>query len=210
MLSLLDTLKDSADKLIPGRVPDYPLLMDIIDYLTYYPDQYHHPREDVVFSKLAQDIPGFKPKLDKLTKEHRQMADVNQRLLSELKKISSGRPASRKRLHQDIIRYIEDYQSHIQFEKKEIFPLAKGKIEQTDWRQLKSMTHFVDDPLFGDNLNHKYYRLEKAIRASLGDLSNTHPPSEFAPFDLLVKGVTSLAGLPLRVLRSVNPCRQRG
>jgi hemerythrin-like domain-containing protein len=209
LLSLLDILRESADKLMPGKVPDYPMLMDIIHYLTYYPDQYHHSRENLVFTRLEQKIPKFKSKLDRLIREHKILADCNLKLLSELEKIDSGRPADRKKLHQNIIRYIDDYEKHIRFEDREVFPLATGDIDLRFWRRLKQKTHFIDDPLFGDDVNFKYYRLEKAIRTSLGDLSHTLRPTEFSPFDLLVKGFTSLAGTPLRVLRSVNPCKSR-
>ena len=37
--SLLDTLEKQAAKLKPGKIPDYHLLLDIVDYLTHYPDE---------------------------------------------------------------------------------------------------------------------------------------------------------------------------
>ena len=65
-LSLLDTLEQETEKLKPGKVPDYHLLLDIVDYLTHYPDQYHHPREDLLFAKMLNSDKSFKTDLERL------------------------------------------------------------------------------------------------------------------------------------------------
>ena len=54
----------------PGKVPDYHLLLEIVDYLTHYPDQYHHPREDLLFTRMLESDSKFRRKLDRLEREH--------------------------------------------------------------------------------------------------------------------------------------------
>ena len=41
--SLLDNLEQESKRLQPGKVPDYPLLLEIVDYLTHYPGQRRVP-----------------------------------------------------------------------------------------------------------------------------------------------------------------------
>jgi len=72
-LSLLDALEQEAEKLQPGRVPDYHLLLDIVDYLTHYPDQYHHPREDLLFAKMLSVDKSFKPDRKRLERRHKTL-----------------------------------------------------------------------------------------------------------------------------------------
>ena len=39
--SLLDRLEEEAEKLKPRKIPDFHLLLDIVDYLNHYPGRYH-------------------------------------------------------------------------------------------------------------------------------------------------------------------------
>ena len=32
---------------------DFPLMRDVMLYMTRYPDQFHHPKEDLLFTALA-------------------------------------------------------------------------------------------------------------------------------------------------------------
>jgi hemerythrin-like domain-containing protein len=48
---LLDLLEREAGRLESGQDPDYQLMLDIVDYLNDYPEKFHHPREDIAFSR---------------------------------------------------------------------------------------------------------------------------------------------------------------
>ena len=41
-----------------GELPDYELVKKILDYCLAYPDQCHHPKEDLVFRKLRARDPA--------------------------------------------------------------------------------------------------------------------------------------------------------
>ena len=64
--SLLDTLERQSEKLQPRKIPDYHLLLEVVDYLTHYPGQYHHPREDLLFASLLKCDKKFQSRLDRL------------------------------------------------------------------------------------------------------------------------------------------------
>ena len=49
-----------------GKTPDYPLLQDIMCYMTQYPDRFHHPKEDLVFAQLLKREPGAHADIDAL------------------------------------------------------------------------------------------------------------------------------------------------
>ncbi len=70
ILSLLDTLEQQANKLKPGKIPDYHLLLEMVDYLIQYPDPFHHPREDLLFAGLLKREKKFRTRLDRLEREH--------------------------------------------------------------------------------------------------------------------------------------------
>ena len=54
---LLRLLQHEVEVFSTAEVPNYALMLDIISYLRDYADQYHHPREDEVFRRLAAHRP---------------------------------------------------------------------------------------------------------------------------------------------------------
>ncbi|WP_348672662.1 hemerythrin domain-containing protein [uncultured Abyssibacter sp.] len=175
---LLDTLADETAKLQPGRIPDYHLLADIVDYLIYYPDRYHHTRENLLFDHLRREHPRFKRQLNRLVSDHQALSGVSKDLYVELRHIRDGRRANRPELAALLERFIDGYRKHLHFETSDVFPLATGEIGVEDWNQLKSRTRFVDDPLFGDDIQLKYFRLQRAIQEGLNELVDHLPSSQ--------------------------------
>jgi hypothetical protein len=59
-----------------GDRPDYKVIRAIISYFELYPEMYHHPLEDLVFSKLKLRDPAAAAKVGGLTLEHQKGAKV--------------------------------------------------------------------------------------------------------------------------------------
>jgi hemerythrin-like domain-containing protein len=53
---LLDLVERELAAFHDGGQPDYGLLLDIVHYLRHYPDRFHHPREDVAFTRLGHHL----------------------------------------------------------------------------------------------------------------------------------------------------------
>ncbi len=47
-------LLDAIDLQVNGGSPDFGLLHEILEYLLTYPDQYHHPKEDLIYRALCR------------------------------------------------------------------------------------------------------------------------------------------------------------
>jgi len=47
---LLDLLERQVASFHDGGSPDYELMLEIMYYMTHYPDVLHHPKEDLVFA----------------------------------------------------------------------------------------------------------------------------------------------------------------
>jgi len=71
---LLRLLQRQLDLFHRNEQLNYELMMDIVSYLREYTDQYHHPREDVAFERLAKSCPDLKLDLARLMQEHRVIA----------------------------------------------------------------------------------------------------------------------------------------
>jgi hemerythrin-like domain-containing protein len=163
--ALLDTLETLALNLDKGKIPDYHLLLDVLDYLKHYPDHYHHPREDYIFSALLSRNHSIDTKIDRLTREHRTLHEENDALFNEFTRIVAGRPANRPQILERLTGYIHLYREHMDFENSEIFPMAQGTLSPGDWAQVREKTLYIDDPLFGDTILRKFARLTRRLRA---------------------------------------------
>jgi len=169
--SLLDTLQEQAEKLVPGKIADYHLLLDVVDYLTHYPDQYHHRREDLLFNMLQRRDRSFGKKVERLQREHETLRVYNDQLFNELNSIVEGGRADREKLKSMLERYINGYHKHMDFEAREIFPGAKGKLKASDLEKLEVRTRYIDDPIFGRGVEKQYRRLARNIESRFANFS---------------------------------------
>ncbi len=202
--SLLDTLERESARLKPRKIPDYRLLLDIVDYLTHYPDQYHHPREDLLFTTLMKQDGRFAPRVEKLQKEHRALAASNHRLFNELNRIVSGRPVDRPELLRSIQLYISEYHRHMDFESREIFPRARGTLTAADWKKLGASTRYIDDPLFGGEVQYQYRRLGRNLGAKVEALSEELVVREFSAIESTIGRLSEAAGTVGRLKAAIE------
>lgn len=210
--SLLDTLEKEAKRLAPGKVPDYPLLLEMIDYLTHYPGQYHHPREDLLFAQLLARDKKFKKQLDRLLREHETLHAYNDKLFGTLSAIVRGEPADRPDLLQTLKSYLRGYHSHIKFESREIFPHAKGTLSRADLKKLDAKTRFIDDPIFGGRVQKQYRRLGRNLQLILDNVSFELVSREYSTFESILVKLSEMAegARERRGHRSDKSCRGSG
>lgn len=168
--SLLDLLEQQVAKLVPGKIPDYHLALDVLDYLTHYPDKYHHPREDMLFAALLQHDRSFRKQLERLEREHRTLHGYNDELFTELSAIARGRRVEQAELRASLERYVTGYRKHMDFESREIFPLARGQLSDAELAMLEEKTRYIDDPLFGRRLEKRFRRLARNVQSRVEDL----------------------------------------
>jgi hemerythrin-like domain-containing protein/prefoldin subunit 5 len=192
LASLLDNLDKQIARLKPGKIPDYHLLLDIIDYLTHYPDQYHHPREDLLFNSMLEHDDGFKPLLERLEREHHTLSAYNHDLFHELTQIAAGRAVNRPELLHRIERYSAEYRKHMDYESREIFPRAKGSLSAADRRKLGEKTRYIDDPLFGGELQYKYRRLGRGLQARAEAVSQELVAREFSAIESTIEKLSGV------------------
>jgi hemerythrin-like domain-containing protein len=210
LASLLDTLDNEAARLKPGKIPDYPLLLDIIDYLTHYPDQYHHPREDLLFTTMVRRDDAFKPLLERLEREHRTLQLYNRELFNELTQVAAGRAVNRPELLHSIERYGAAYRQHMDYESREIFPRAKGRLSAAERRKLSDKTRYIDDPLFGGEVQYQYRRLGRGLQARVEMAGQELVAREFSAIESTIgklsEAVDTAESLKTAVKRQSRQC----
>jgi hemerythrin-like domain-containing protein len=65
-VTLLGLLEAELDRFSRGKAPDYELMLDIMFYMTHYPDVLHHPKEDLAFARIGARSPAARSLVDAL------------------------------------------------------------------------------------------------------------------------------------------------
>lgn len=191
--ALLDRLEQEAEKLKPGKVPDYALLLEVVDYLTHYPDQYHHPREDLLFDRLVRSDGQLESQLERLQREHKTLHAYNDELFGELSDIARGRPVDQPGLRRKLGRYLKGYRQHLAYESREIFSRAQGTLTARVLEELDQKTRYIDDPIFGSRLHQRYHRLGRDLRSTLGGFQAELIAREISAIESIVERLSELA-----------------
>lgn len=158
---LLDLLQREVYVFHTGARPNYELMSDIVSYLRDYGDQFHHPREDVAFARLAERLPGMELPLGRLAQEHRVIAHAGETLVAQIDAILGGAVVPRGELEMAAATYLVYYGNHLSKEEEDVVPLAAKYLTPQDWQAVKDAVP-QDDVLVLAQLN-RYRELRRRI-----------------------------------------------
>ena len=161
--TLLDLLEGQLDLFHKGESPDYALMLDIMFYMTHYPDVLHHPKEDLAFARIKQHAADSGPIVDELTEQHALLKEDGDTLFHTLDDIVNGSITSREHLEAPARAYVAEFRRHMQTEETAILPLAAKLLPARDWAAIDAAIRHLDDPLFGKNGEERYAALRLQI-----------------------------------------------
>jgi hemerythrin-like domain-containing protein len=161
--TLLDLLEGELDLFHKGGSPDYDLMLDIMFYMTHYPDVLHHPKEDLAFAKIKERDMNAHPVVDELTEQHAHLKEFGDALVHALDDIVNGSITVREHVDVPGRAYVAEFRSHMQREETAILPLAARLLHDKDWAAIDAAIRHFDDPLFGKNGEERYTALRQQI-----------------------------------------------
>ncbi len=161
--TLLDVLERELDLFHKGESPDYELMLDIMFYMTHYPDVLHHPKEDLAFARIKEREVDAGPIVDELSEQHARLKESGDALVHALDDIVNGSITSREHVETPGRAYVADFRSHMQREETAILPLAAKLLRASDWTAIDAVIRHIEDPLFGKNGEERYAGLRRQI-----------------------------------------------
>ena len=161
--TLLDLLEDQLDLFHQGKNPDYEMMLDIMFYMTHYPDVLHHPREDLAFARILELDVNSRPIVSDLVEQHVRLKDFGDALVRSLENIIDGSITSRDRVEVPGRAYIAEFRSHMLKEEKAILPLAAKLMSEADWAAIRAAIPDIDDTLFVTKGEERYASLRQQI-----------------------------------------------
>jgi hemerythrin-like domain-containing protein len=142
---LLELLRKQVDVFHRGKRPNYELMLDIISYLRDYSDQFHHPREDVAFARLAKCCPDMELALARLGQEHRVIAHAGKTLMRLLNEILADAIVQRAELEVAAATYLVYYGNHIAKEEEDVLARAAQALTPEDWEAVRTAVPNADE-----------------------------------------------------------------
>ncbi|MCC8959666.1 hemerythrin domain-containing protein [Bradyrhizobium sp. Pear77] len=147
---LLVALQRELEIFEHGIRPDYEVIRAIISYFEVYPEVYHHPQEDLIFSKLKTRDPDATAMVGDLAHEHQDVIDRLHRIARAI----DGVLADREVLRQDVGNIVRDFivreRHHMMWEERDFFPAARKALSARDWTEVASSLTDHGDPLFSE------------------------------------------------------------
>jgi epsilon-lactone hydrolase len=145
---LLLILEEEADALRKTGQCDYDSMHRVIDYMTRFPDRYHHPKEDLIFDRMKGAATA--KVIATLRSAHCAIAVENGKLDRELAAHeASPSRATARRLHDHVHEYCESLRAHMRLEESQVFAPALAQLTAADWRAIDEAIAPITDPVFG-------------------------------------------------------------
>lgn len=116
-----------------GEDADYDVIEGVIDYFKGYPDTYHHPLEDIVYSQLLQSAPERAKSVGDLLADHQTMREEVAKLVAALGTVRLEAEVPRDDIAQKIEAFVAMYRGHMAAEDERFFPVAAEIMTASDW-----------------------------------------------------------------------------
>jgi len=166
---LLDLLEVQLELFHREQRPDYELMTDILYYIIHYPDLFHHPKEDVIFSRRMKREPSVAKSVEELARQHRVIAESGARLHENLKSVITGALMPRQVIEAPGLVYVTYYRTHMDKEESDLFGSADKMLRGDEWKKIYAETRSQPDPIFGKAVEERYRTLYRYIAQTAGD-----------------------------------------
>lgn len=160
---LLDLLEVELRLFSQGQPPDYKLMTDILHYMLHYPDLFHHPKEDVIFSRLIERDSSVAKSVEELARQHHVIADSGARLHESLECVITGVIMPRQAIETPGLLYVTYYRDHMDNEESDLFLSADKILQDDDWEKINAEMPLHQDPIFGKIVEEPYHTLYRHI-----------------------------------------------
>ncbi len=144
-----------------GHPLDLHLLRAIVDYNLTYPDLYHHPLEDMIFTALRERAPDAAVGVVDLAAEHERLAAASRKLAAAIDLADATQASA------EIVELTDAYRSawlqHTTMEETVLFPAARDRLNADDWRDIEERAGSGTDPLFGPKVDAAFDVIHRQI-----------------------------------------------
>jgi hemerythrin-like domain-containing protein len=160
---LLLVLEHELEVFDRSEEPDYEILRAIIQYFQDYPEDCHHPKEDLVFERLKMRDPAAASRVGDVEAEHEVETERLRKVVEAVEGILAGREFLRQTFHDIVNDFIKHQRQHMDKEERLLFPAAVRHLRPEDWAVIDARLDDRKDPLFNGAVETKFQALQRTI-----------------------------------------------
>jgi len=163
MKQLLKILEDQIGIFGIAGQPDYTTAQDIILYFLDFPDQCHHPKENLLAQKLLDLSPKGAEFLRQLPELHEELGALTQNMAKVIRRVLNEAELPREDVSRAVEEFINSQRQHIDMEEASFLPLAEHVLSEADLEELESEIFQREDPLFAPKVEEHFAMLRDHI-----------------------------------------------
>jgi hemerythrin-like domain-containing protein len=192
--TVMQLFTDQLKAMEDGQYVDGHVVFEIMDYMATWPDRYHHPREDLIYCRVAELDPKAADEVDSLQRDHDHTAARGRELLKEIEGWRNGDVS-----HTSIVKlgraYIDHMYEHMNIEEKVVFPHIESILTLEDWRELAEddQLRAVSDPVFGPRVQREFRNMARKMRRRVRNSVERGAMLEWIGIEALMESVEVLS-----------------
>lgn len=194
MSKLLNILREQMRLIDNGETPDLAIMADVASYMREYSDFAHHPKEDIIYRKLAGRDDSQKAEVVNLLIDHEASNKKTETLLISIQ--DTQRDASRENLKTLRLRcedYVASMYRHMDLEESQIFPRVLEALSDEDWVDIINEIQPSSDPLFGRIVEKRYEDLSRAITSEIERAAEDFAMAELVGLGAAMENIGAIA-----------------
>ena len=145
---------------------EIPNILKCAEYLMSYPDEIHHPKEDILFDRLKYRDDSSTVYIENLLAEHKLLSRKSQEFYELVRETEERQYVEYDNLKMISVDYIDSQFRHMRYEEASVFPLIEQKLTLNDWKSILQSLPSGDDPLFNENRNSHFDSLYSKLSES--------------------------------------------
>ncbi len=131
-----------------GEQPDYDVLAAIADYFVSFPERCHHPKEDLVYSRMRGRDAILAGAMTALDAEHAKISALARHFHEAVHNVMQEVEVSRGAFDEVARHFLEEQRHHMRMEEEHFFPLALKVLSEEDWKEIEAAITTDQDPVF--------------------------------------------------------------
>ena len=166
--SVMQLFNEQLKAIAAAELVDTHVVYEIMDYMVTWPDRFHHPREDLIYGRVAELDAAAADNVDSLQRDHDHMARKGQEVLRNIQQWRNGE-MSGEVLVKSGRAYIDHMYEHMNSEEKLVFPQIAAVLSADDWRELEQDDQLrpVTDPVFGQRVQREFRNMARKLRSNV-------------------------------------------
>ncbi len=166
--TVMQLFSEQLQAIEAGDSVDPHVVFEIMEYMATWPDRYHHPREDLIYSRVAELDEKTADEVDTLQRDHDQTAERGRKLLKDIESWREG-DVSGSTIVKRGREYISHTYEHMNIEEKVVFPHIESVLTLEDWRELAEDDELraISLPVFGPRVQREFRSMARRLRRSV-------------------------------------------